>query len=384
VKTQHDEPPQGGLPADVGLRAVTRSPRGFIESDDVPRVLFLIPGAKSLAQWCIEVQCAAKTERWGVDIKIVSYTPPSPWQVVLFPWQTARRLQVKRQLDLMFKELPQHAEVFIAAHSFGTDILTHWLRDHVRDVCESWHIFRIGQRIQGIVLIAGIAKRKYLTDIRQACNVLVNDVAVADRVPSWAAGLAGWAYDDIGTRGVIATTARPIDRFFDGRHGALISVDHFRDNILPLVLGERLPPGRHRGPKVSARYVSRVQMFRDLLLCLLAAGIVSWGGWSLLATDPGPRCLRADGRPCSAPALQERRAQEESSGTSAGGEAAAHAAGRRARSCDEAGPRGHRSCRHRGGDRAGAYGWAWPRRSGDRRDEGLRARLPPWLEAEPE
>lgn len=128
-------------------RPVTYSPRSFIEADDVPRVLFLIPGSKSLAQWCIDVRSAAELENWGIDIRIVPYLPPPLWQVVLLPLQIRRRLQVKRQLDGMFKELPRHAELFMAAHSFGTDVLTHWLRHHVKVVRCVQDIFRVQRRM---------------------------------------------------------------------------------------------------------------------------------------------------------------------------------------------------------------------------------------------
>jgi hypothetical protein len=276
----------------------------------------------------------------------------------------------------MFRELPHHAELFIAAHSFGTDILTHWLRGYVLEVRHSRHVFRLGQRIHGIVLISGIAKRKYVTDIREACNVLVNDVAVGDRVPSWAAGLVGWAYDDIGTRGILTGAARPIDRYFDGGHGALISVSHFRDNILPIVLGEPPPPGRHRGPKVSTRYLSRVQALRNLLLFLLVGGMALWSSWSPSAKDASRRCLRPDAGPCKVFGPPGGRAQEDTAGGRVGGVARPHVADKRGRSCHDAGPPVHGACSDRAVDRPGTHG-TWPDRSSRRGIGREQVRFPP-------
>jgi hypothetical protein len=318
--------PLGTAPAASEPRSATHAPRAFIEGDNVPRVLFLIPGSKSLAQWCIDVHRTADSEQWGVDVRIVPYSPPALWQVVLWPWQLWRRRQVKRQLDRMLGELPRHAEFFVAAHSFGTDILTHWLKEHVDHMDCS--IFPVPQYIHGIIFISGIAKRKVVADIRNACNVLINDVAVDDSVPSWAAGLAGWRYDDIGTRGVVTGTARAIDRYFDGDHGTLVTIEHFRSNILPIVLGDGLPPGKHAGPKISARHVSRVRALRNIVLvAAAAAGITLCIKWATLAAvtaescaPQGPGLCHSSG-PARPPAYRPQgpRRRDTSSGMGGGG-----------------------------------------------------------------
>jgi hypothetical protein len=154
-------------------------------------------------------------------------------------------------------------------------------------------IFRVQRRVHGIILISGIAKRKFLAEIRGACNVLVNDVAVKDRAPSWAAGLNSWAYDDIGTREVVTGSARPHDRYFDGGHSALVSVEHFRDFILPIVQGKGIKPGVKPGPEIPELHQSHVRTLRNVLLIATATGVVAvWLNWPKIVMACETLCLR--------------------------------------------------------------------------------------------
>ena len=282
----------GLIPPGATLRSTQRLKKAFVRQDSIEKMLVLIPGSKSLGKWCSEVEAAAATENWGVTVKIVVYTPPAVWWVAIWPPQLRRNRQIRRQLDQLLDTAAKHeAEVFIAAHSYGTHALIKYLRRFLPSRQDVDRTHRLTPRINAIFLINGIAKRKHLAEIRPMRNLLINDVASFDNVPLYAAGLATplapcWnPYDDIGTRGVQSGAAEAHDRFFPGDHGTLVTVDHFRSHILPVLYGDELPPGTAADqttnmPVLSLPRLRRIRTVLSILGYTALAVLIGWAIWS--------------------------------------------------------------------------------------------------------
>lgn len=253
----------------------TYLPRLFIPHVDIPRLLVLIPGSRSHGQWCMDVQRASEQEAWGVEVRAVTFCPPRLSEVILFPRQRLQRRQVKQQLDQIFSEAPRNCDIFVAAHSFGTELLIDWLREHVGVLHQSRAIYRVESRIAAAFLINGIVKRTKVAYARPTVNILVNHAAVDDRLPSWAAGLAPRAYDDIGTTGVRSGAARVVDRFFAGDHGTLVGVEHFREHVLPVINGLGVPDAPLTGPTVHELFVRNVTLLKWCVFVVAIAVVIA-------------------------------------------------------------------------------------------------------------
>jgi hypothetical protein len=92
-------------------------------------------------------------------------------------------------------------------------------------------------------------------------------------------------YDDIGSRGVQGGTAEARDRFFPGDHGTLVTVDHIRQNVLPVLYGDDLPPGTalEQTANIPVLKLTRLRRLRLAVGILGYASIATLAAWLLWA-----------------------------------------------------------------------------------------------------
>lgn len=250
------------------------APEALAESgDDLPHLVFLIPGIRTDGAWTEDAHYSGLT--WdGRDIlfrAIRGDGGSSDGRLSSFHLVTRIGLNGYRQsFRHQIKTLAARHDsvtITICAHSMGSSVFADIIRDVSRD------LEALGRQIDTVVFLGSVCHRRQAARIRDHCAMFYNDIGVRDHWPFLASIVRPDSYSDVGLWGFrIPAYAR--DRIFDNDHFSCTELGHLQEKIVPL-LGVNARPGDH--PRLTRRLSYNGYIYVKRAAWVLIAAVIALG-----------------------------------------------------------------------------------------------------------
>jgi hypothetical protein len=260
-------------------------------SRSIRRSLLLVHGSGTLGKEMLELKDAFDNEGFNVDVRPVPIDLVPIVGVLYWAKRRKPRNEMGHQISQAVKEYASTDELSIAAHSYGTFLLTWWLRSQGT------------ARFRNVILLASIVKRKEISALTNIADRVIVDVIVTDKVPCVAEAMRpdqSEATGSFGMRGHQAFgrgqlydrfySCPPEDMSFLSRlrrfpsvlfcgtgHSHHLNVLHFKDSVLKIVTEDWVPQSGETSRPLNQSTVHWIRLAAIGLALLL---IATWTIWS--------------------------------------------------------------------------------------------------------
>lgn len=203
------------------------------EEDELPHLVFLIPGIRTDGRWAQELRFSAQT--WaGHPIVCRPVRGNGRYADRLSVLHLVTRFGLRRFRKNFVSQIAfgltqyEALTVNIIAHSMGSALLSEIIEDVDKSIRET------GKSLNTVVFLGSVCHRKHSEKIATRCNRFVNDVGCQDMWPYRASIVNPFTYGDVGTRGFLDGYVY-MDRFFNHNHTSCTELSHIKDKVIPLI-----------------------------------------------------------------------------------------------------------------------------------------------------
>ena len=256
------------------------------------RSLVLIHGSGTLGSEIVDLKNIIDSE--GNDIAV--HTVPVDLVPIIGVLYWAKRRGVRdgmaEQITSIIRKVASIDRTTIVAHSYASYLLAWWLNEQ-----------RLA-KLRNIVLLAPIVRRDEIAALTHIADRVVIDVVISDKIPCVAEAIRPDQYEATGSfglrgqgavgRGSLTTRffaqtphglsgseyLRSFPRllFCGSGHSFHLNIDHFKENILPIVISETVPKGSITTPSLTQATVHWIRM---AALGFAVFVIFIWAVWSI-------------------------------------------------------------------------------------------------------
>lgn len=157
----------------------------------------------------------------------------------------------------------EYASINVFAHSMGSALFTDIVNDLAGALPEA--------RFDTVVFLGSVCHRKHAQRLNGCAELFVNDVGTKDYWPFWASAARPDCYSDVGFAGFLNGFA--CDRFFSHNHTSCTSLDHLRDELVPLLSKSDARP---LGAPVAERPNYNSYVYLRRAIWVVAAFLAIW------------------------------------------------------------------------------------------------------------
>lgn len=236
--------------------------------DDTPHLVFLIPGIRTNGWWAQE----ARKQELLWDGREVHFIPVrgnggntdrlSSWHLLSRLGLSSFRKSFSNQISVLYSQR-EFASINIFAHSMGSALFS----DIAKDLLTELPIAKFNT----VVFLGSVCHRKHAQRLHECAELFVNDVGTKDYWPFWASTARPDSYSDVGFAGFLNGFAQ--DRFFSHNHTSCTSLEHLKNELVPLISKSEVRPlgsPRAKRPKFNTYvYIRRA-------IWVLTALLVVW------------------------------------------------------------------------------------------------------------
>lgn len=198
--------------------------------DDAPHLVFLISGIRTNGLWAQEAR--DQELLWdGREVLFVPVRGNCSSEERLSTWHLLSRLGLggfRNSFKNQIKEVSsktEYASINVFAHSMGSAIFADIVESLVKEIPK--------KKFDTIVFLGSVCHRRHGQSIYNCSHFFVNDVGIKDYWPYFASIARPGSYSDVGFAGFLNAYAR--DRFFSHDHTTCTSVEHIRNELIPLI-----------------------------------------------------------------------------------------------------------------------------------------------------
>ena len=239
--------------------------------DDAPHLVFLIPGIRTNGWWAQE----ARMQELLWDGREVHFVPVrgnggstdrlSSWHLLSRLGLSSFRQNFSSQISILSSQR-NYASVNVFAHSMGSALFS--------DIVDSLAAELPKGKFDTVAFIGSVCHRSHAQRLHGCTALFVNDVGTKDYWPFVASTVRPYSYSDVGFSGFLNGFA--YDRFFTHNHTSCTSIEHLKDELVPLISASDVRP---LGVPTSKRphYNTYIYLRRAIwgLTALLAAWLLS-------------------------------------------------------------------------------------------------------------
>ena len=122
-----------------------------------------------------------------------------------------------------------------------------------------------------VVFLGSVCHRSHAQKLHGCTELFVNDVGTKDYWPFWASTARPDSYSDVGFAGFLNAFA--YDRFFTHNHSSCTSLEHLKDELVPLISKSDVRP---LGAPLTERPSYNAYVYFRRAIWALAAFLAAW------------------------------------------------------------------------------------------------------------
>jgi pimeloyl-ACP methyl ester carboxylesterase len=237
--------------------------------DDRPHLVFLIPGIRTDGWWAQEARMQEEVLWEGREVHFIPVRGNggntdrlSSWHLLSRIGLSSFRRSFSNQINTL-RSQREYASVNVFAHSMGSALFT----DIVDDLASALP----KARFDTVVFLGSVCHRKHAQRLHGCAELFVNDVGTKDYWPFWASTARPDCYSDVGFAGFLNGFA--YDRFFSHNHTSCTSLEHLRDELVPLLSKSDVQP---LGAPAAERPNYNSYVYFRRAIWVIAAFLAAW------------------------------------------------------------------------------------------------------------